>query len=101
MEGLGRIERAAVDIHPLMLLVGPNNTGKSYLASLLWGLVAMQAELEPSPGSGTCVSRMSHFHEFNDSFEPLAPDLSASIAHRVHAALQGCGRAQPPRGFSG
>ena len=50
VEGLGRIERAEVDIHPLMLFVGPNNTGKSYLASLLWGLLAMQGELDTPKG---------------------------------------------------
>ena len=41
----GRIERAEIDVRPLMLLIGDNNTGKSYLASLLWSIVAMQMEL--------------------------------------------------------
>jgi len=50
VEGLGKIERAAVEIHPLMLLVGPNNTGKNYLATVFWGLVAMQLDLAPPPG---------------------------------------------------
>src|SRR5690242_10343713 len=39
VEGLGKIERAEVDVRPLMLFVGENNTGKSYLATLLWGLL--------------------------------------------------------------
>ncbi|WP_438036559.1 AAA family ATPase [Sorangium sp. So ce204] len=51
VDGLGRIERAEVEVRPLLLLVGANNTGKSYLASLLWGLVAMQADLELPPGA--------------------------------------------------
>lgn len=50
VEGLGRLERAEVDIHPLMLFVGPNNTGKSYLASLLWGLLALQSKLRAPDG---------------------------------------------------
>jgi len=50
VEGLGKIERAEVDVRPLTLFVGPNNSGKSYLASLLWGLVAMQGDLEPPEG---------------------------------------------------
>ena len=41
VEGFGKIERAEVEVRPLMLFVGENNTGKSYLASLLWGLLAM------------------------------------------------------------
>ncbi|MBK9265087.1 MAG: ATP-binding protein [Polyangiaceae bacterium] len=50
VEGLGKIEHAEVDIRPLTLFVGPNNTGKSYVASLIWGVVAMQGELEPPEG---------------------------------------------------
>lgn len=50
VEGLGKIERAEVDLRPLTLFIGPNNSGKSYLASLLWGLVAMQADLELPEG---------------------------------------------------
>jgi hypothetical protein len=41
VEGFGKIERAEVEVRPLMLFVGENNTGKSYLASLLWGLLAI------------------------------------------------------------
>jgi hypothetical protein len=48
VEGLGRIERAEVRLHPLMLFVGENNSGKSYLASLLWGLVSLRDESFPS-----------------------------------------------------
>lgn len=45
VEDFGRIERAEIDVRPLTLLIGDNNTGKSYLASLLWSIVAMQMEL--------------------------------------------------------
>jgi ABC-type transport system involved in cytochrome c biogenesis ATPase subunit len=57
VEDFGRIERAEVDVRPLMLFVGDNNSGKSYLASLLWGIVAMQGdvELSASPGYQRCV----------------------------------------------
>lgn len=41
VEGLGKIERAEIRTHPLMLFVGPNNSGKSYLASMLWGLLKL------------------------------------------------------------
>jgi hypothetical protein len=57
VEGLGKIERAQVEVHPLMLFVGDNNSGKSYLASVMWGLLAMsltppQREL-PLPAGST------------------------------------------------
>lgn len=45
VEGFGKIERAEVEIRRLMLFVGENNTGKSYLASLLWGLLAIPETL--------------------------------------------------------
>ncbi len=50
VEGLGKIREADVEIHPLMLFVGDNDSGKSYLASLLWGLLALQGELVPPAG---------------------------------------------------
>jgi hypothetical protein len=39
VEGLGRIKKASVRVHPLMLFVGENNSGKTQLASLMWGIV--------------------------------------------------------------
>lgn len=50
VEGLGKIREADVEIHPLMLFVGDNDSGKSYLASLLWGLLALQVGLERPAG---------------------------------------------------
>jgi len=37
VEDLGRIGRAEIEARSLLLFVGGNNTGKTYLASLLWG----------------------------------------------------------------
>ena len=37
VENLAKIERADVEISQLMCFVGNNNSGKSYLMSLLWG----------------------------------------------------------------
>lgn len=38
VRGFGRIDRASIVLHPLLLFVGENNSGKSYLATLLWSL---------------------------------------------------------------
>lgn len=38
LEDFGRIARAEVEVKRFTVLVGPNNTGKSYLASLIWGV---------------------------------------------------------------
>lgn len=49
--GFGRIATADVMLRRLTLFVGPNNSGKSYLASLLWGLVALQSEIPVAGGA--------------------------------------------------
>jgi hypothetical protein len=50
VEDLGRIGRAEVEARPLLLFVGGNNTGKTYLASLLWGLLSLNAGVPVTQG---------------------------------------------------
>ena len=38
VEDYGKIKSAEIEIAPLTLFVGDNNSGKSYLLSLLWGI---------------------------------------------------------------
>ena len=38
VENYGKIEKAELEVAPLTLFVGDNNSGKSYLLSLLWGI---------------------------------------------------------------
>lgn len=38
VSGYGKIKNAEIEIAPLTLFVGDNNSGKSYLMSLLWGI---------------------------------------------------------------
>jgi len=40
VEKYGRIHKGSVTLAPLVLMVGKNNTGKSYLASLIWGILS-------------------------------------------------------------
>lgn len=40
IENLGCVSQAKIDISPFVMLVGKNNTGKSYVASLLWAIMA-------------------------------------------------------------
>lgn len=51
LEDFGRIASADIEIAPLTILVGKNNSGKSYLASLLWALHNFSSEI--SFGRGT------------------------------------------------
>ncbi len=45
VSGYGKIENAEIATAPLTLFVGDNNSGKSYLMSLLWGIRNLGAEL--------------------------------------------------------
>lgn len=54
--GLGKIQSASIEPRPLLLLIGKNNSGKSYLASLLWGLLATD-ELWTMPSHGEAQQR--------------------------------------------
>lgn len=38
VSGYGKIGNAEIEVAPLTLFVGDNNSGKSYLMSLLWGI---------------------------------------------------------------
>ena len=38
VENYGKIKSAEIEVAPLTLFVGDNNSGKSYLMSLLWGI---------------------------------------------------------------
>lgn len=39
IEGLGKVKSAQIKMAPLVMLVGQNNTGKSQVASMLWGVM--------------------------------------------------------------
>ena len=41
IEGFGKIKSADIEISPMMLFIGDNNSGKSYVMSLLWGIFAL------------------------------------------------------------
>ena len=45
IESFARIKEAAIEIRPLTLFVGENNSGKSYVATLLWGVWAFSPSL--------------------------------------------------------
>lgn len=47
VEKFAKIERADVKIAPLMCFVGDNNSGKSYLMSLLWGILTLGKDIFP------------------------------------------------------
>ena len=51
VENLAKIESADVTIAPLMCFVGDNNSGKSYLMSILWGILTLGKDIFPKKPS--------------------------------------------------
>ncbi len=45
VEDFAKIRHAELEIKPMMMFVGDNNSGKSYLMSLLWGLLSDTSEI--------------------------------------------------------
>ena len=63
VENFGPIEKAAIDLRPLTVFVGESNTGKTYLAALIY---ALQRTFEgfariPSPHSSILLLKQSRF----------------------------------------
>lgn len=58
VENFAKIKQAEVEISPLMCFVGDNNSGKSYLMSLLWGILTLGKEIFPkSPSEANSYKR--------------------------------------------
>lgn len=51
VENFAKIKSADVEIAPLMCFVGDNNSGKSYLMSLLWGVLSLGKDVFPKNAS--------------------------------------------------
>lgn len=51
VENFAKIKEADVEIAPLLCFVGDNNSGKSYIMSLLWGLMTFGKEIFPKSTS--------------------------------------------------
>lgn len=45
----GKIEQADVEVAPMTLFVGDNNSGKSYLMTLIYGLLNVKFWFDESP----------------------------------------------------
>ena len=51
VENFAKIKSADVTIAPLMCFVGDNNSGKSYLMSVLWGILTLGKDIFPKKPS--------------------------------------------------
>ena len=85
VKDFGPIIEGAVEIKPLTVFIGPNNSGKSHLATLVYAL--MQGRILPSllPGMDTILFNE---HLIPQLFEPendIATEVNTWIAKKVDA----------------
>ncbi|WP_437673347.1 AAA family ATPase [Sorangium sp. So ce131] len=104
VEDLGRIARAEIEVRPLLLFVGGNNTGKTYLASLMWGLLSLMGELPVARGGAyqRCVAWIEERfarREQEPTFE-ITPEIHAALVQIVNDVLREQGAALAERTFN-
>ena len=46
-KNFGPVKEAEIDLRPLTIFVGPNNTGKTYTAYYIWALGALEYRYDP------------------------------------------------------
>lgn len=81
VEHFGRIRQADIKVAPMMLFVGPNNTGKSYMVSLLWRMLDIRGivPLEP-PRSGSYAECDDMLRDLlSEKRDALRPEFAKSL----------------------
>lgn len=95
VEQLGRIDRADVEVRPLTLLIGENNTGKSYFATLLWGLVAAGWELRSPEGAELAACQAwakTNLLSTEPTFDRSLNEVEAAMFQRLFDAAVTAGK---------
>ena len=92
VKNFGPIVRASVDFRPLTVFIGPSNTGKSYLAVLLYALHKCLSGMDASLNRLEIQRRM--YRPFDPSI-PLSTELEESLLDWITAVSNG----SPPTGI--
>ena len=92
IEHFGPIERADVDVRPLTLFIGPSNTGKSYLAVLIYALHrSLRMDYGSTPRTTTpgdeILKDLSNWAEQVSDERPV-PSLPPNVAARLNLVLK-------------
>ena len=104
VDDLGRIGHAEIEARPLLLFVGGNNTGKTYLASLMWGLLSLSGGLPIVRGDAfrRCVAWIEERYarrEQEPTFE-ITAEVHADLVQIVNDTLRDQGAALAERTFN-
>jgi hypothetical protein len=89
IEKLGRIQRAEIDVRPLTVFIGPNNTNKTWTAYALYGiLLSLSRTLTPVPFHITSDEHDFWHSRLSRVLIPLYEALSATpIPKRVEVSI--------------
>lgn len=61
VERIGKIQEADIHIAPLLFFIGDNNSGKSYMMTILWGLLFLGKKLFPERESDSRAYKRCEF----------------------------------------
>lgn len=80
IENIGKVTKADIRIAPLLFFIGDNNSGKSYLMTILWGILFLGKDLFPvRPTEGRsykqCEKWLSEHLNQDCIIEPEVADL--------------------------
>lgn len=103
IEKMGKLQDGRIEIAPLLLLIGDNNSGKSYMLTVLWGFLTHFMELFPKtpPTSDTYQRCLAWFNTraMDDEFV-LDANAQSLFINWVNDALKRTGRQVVRRTFN-
>ena len=94
LKNFGPIENAEIDLRPLTVFVGESNTGKTYLAALIYALHKHFEGISQFPWAGSVASHLS----FSYRFHP--PSRQEEIEKEMLKALEKLNTPEHPFKFS-
>lgn len=80
VENFAKIKEADLTIAPFMCFVGDNNSGKSYLMSLIWGMLTLGKELFPkAPSEAKSYKKCENWLSLNTNNNVKIDDEAAQM----------------------
>ena len=73
VKNFGPIEKAEIDLRPLTVFVGESNTGKTYLAALIYALHQNFEGFSQFPWAGSAASYLSFVYRSRDRYPQNRP----------------------------
>ena len=93
-KNFGPIEKAEIDLRPLTVFVGESNTGKTYLAALIYALHQNFKGISQFPWAGSVASHLSFAYRFR------SPSRQEEIEKELLKALEKLNTPERPFKFS-